>query len=152
MYYQTVIIARQDISPKRVEELSEQFTAIVSDTKGKVTKTEYCGLRPLTYTIKKNRKGHYIILNINASAQSTQELERNLSLNEDVLRFLTVSVDELSNELSSLFKQSRNFVENSSRSQAFKSGANDFDSFDEETSPEENPLLDDVEEDETITR
>lgn len=120
MLYETVVIARQDISPAHVEELSEQFGKIIKSHKGKVTKTEYCGLRPLAYPIKKNRKGHYVILNIDSPANAVKELERLMRINEDVLRFLTISVEELNNGPSALFKQSRNYVDNATRGQIFK--------------------------------
>lgn len=120
MFYEIVIIARQDISPAHVEGLSEQFSKIIKDMKGKVTKTEYCGLRPLAYPIKKNRKGHYLILNVNAPSESVKELERNLHINEDILRFLTIAVEKLNDGPSALFKQSRNFVDSGSRGQGFK--------------------------------
>jgi small subunit ribosomal protein S6 len=94
-FYENVFIARQDISPAQAETLADTFTGIVKEQGGDVTKREYWGLRSLTYRIKKNRKGHYILLNVDAPPAAVHEMERNMRLNEDVLRFLTVRVDEL---------------------------------------------------------
>ncbi|HEX6980964.1 MAG TPA: 30S ribosomal protein S6 [Alphaproteobacteria bacterium] len=94
-FYENVFIARQDISPAQVDALADAFTAIVTERGGRVTKREYWGLRNLAYRIKKNRKAHYVLLNIDAPAPAVHEMERNMRLNEDVLRFLTVRVDSL---------------------------------------------------------
>jgi small subunit ribosomal protein S6 len=94
-FYENVFIARQDISPAQAEALADTFTGIVKERGGDVTKREYWGLRSLTYRIKKNRKGHYILLNVDAPPAAIHEMERNMRLNEDVLRFLTVRVEEL---------------------------------------------------------
>jgi len=94
-FYENVFIARQDISPAQVDALADAFTAILKEGGGDVSKREYWGLRNLSYRIKKNRKGHYVLLNIDAPAPAVHEMERNMRLNEDVLRFLTVRVDAL---------------------------------------------------------
>ena len=94
-YYESVFIARPDISATQVEALTETFKSIVGETGGKVTKAEYWGLRNLTYRIKKNRKGHYSLLNLDATPAAVKELERNMGINEDVLRYVTIRVDEL---------------------------------------------------------
>jgi small subunit ribosomal protein S6 len=91
--YESVFIARQDIASTQVEALADQFTKIIEDLQGKVAKREYWGLRNLTFRIKKNRKGHYMLLNIDAPAAAVAEMERNMRINEDVLRYLTVKVD-----------------------------------------------------------
>ena len=93
--YECVLIARQDISAAQAEQLGEQFAQIIRDNGGQVTKTEYWGLKTLTYKIKKNRKGHYTLFNLDAPAAAVLEAERNMSINEDVLRYLTVRVDAL---------------------------------------------------------
>jgi small subunit ribosomal protein S6 len=98
--YETVLIARQDISSAQVDALADNFTTILSENGGQVSKREYWGLRNLTYRIKKNRKGHYSLLAIDAPAEAVKEMERQLSINEDVLRYLTVRVEELDLELS----------------------------------------------------
>lgn len=92
--YEHLLIARQDISAQQVDALATHLKTILEGEEGKVEKQEYWGLRGLAYRIKKNRKGHYVLLNINAPAKAVQELERQLKINEDVLRFITVKVDQ----------------------------------------------------------
>jgi small subunit ribosomal protein S6 len=99
-YYEHVVIARQDISPQQAEALNDQLKAIVEEHGGQVAKIEYWGLRNLSYRIKKNRKGHYSLMALDAPAPAVKEMERQLSLNEDVLRYMTVRVEELDLELS----------------------------------------------------
>ncbi|MBX6323307.1 MAG: 30S ribosomal protein S6, partial [Rhodospirillaceae bacterium] len=94
-FYENVFIARQDLSGAQAEALADHFAEILSQNGGTVTKREYWGLRTLAYRIKKNRKGHYVLLNLDAPAAAVQEMERNMRLHEDVLRHLTVRVDEL---------------------------------------------------------
>ena len=91
--YEHLLIARQDISAQQVDALATHLKTIVEGVGGKIEKQEYWGLRSLAYRIKKNRKGHYVLLNINAPGKAVQELERQLKINEDVLRYITVSVD-----------------------------------------------------------
>ena len=93
--YESVFIARQDISSAQTEALTEQFSQIIADQGGTVSKKEYWGLKSLAFRIKKNRKGHYVLLNIDAPAAAVIEMERNMRLNEDVLRYLTVKVEAL---------------------------------------------------------
>ena len=93
--YEHIYLARQDVSPQQVEELTNQFTEVLSQGGGKVTKNEYWGLKSLSYRIKKNRKAHYSLLNIDAPAPAVAEMERQMRINEDILRFMTVRVDEL---------------------------------------------------------
>lgn len=94
-YYESVFIARQDISSSNVEELANQFQQLVQEQGGQVTKTEHWGLKNLAFRIHKNRKGHYVLFNLDAPAAAVQELERTMRYNEDVIRYLTVRVDEL---------------------------------------------------------
>ena len=98
--YEHVLIARQDISAQQAEALNDQLKHLLEEQGGKVAKIEYWGLRNLAFRIKKNRKGHYSLLAIDASAPAVKEMERQLSINEDVLRFMTIKVDELDLELS----------------------------------------------------
>lgn len=93
--YETVFIARQDISGPQVDALADQFTAIVTEQGGEVKKRESWGLRNLAFRIKKNRKGHYVLFNLDAPAPAVTEMERNMRLNEDILRYLTIRVEEL---------------------------------------------------------
>jgi small subunit ribosomal protein S6 len=99
-YYEHVVIARQDISPQQAEALNDQLKHLIEDHGGHIAKIEYWGLRNLTYRVKKNRKGHYSLLAIDAPAPAVKEMERQLSINEDVIRYMTVRVDELDLELS----------------------------------------------------
>ena len=94
-FYENVFIARQDISASQVDTLVDGFAGAVEKQGGNVAKREYWGLRTLAYRIRKNRKGHYILLNLDASSEAVQEMERQMRINEDVLRYLTVKVDEL---------------------------------------------------------
>lgn len=94
-FYEHIFIARQDIQPQQVEAISKDLTKIVEDNGGKVTKTEQWGLRSLAYRVKKYKKGHYVLLNIDGSADAVSELERNERLHEDVVRFMTVKVEKL---------------------------------------------------------
>jgi len=94
-FYENIFIARQDVTAAQVEALTDAFAAIVTEQGGKVTKREYWGLRNLSYRIKKNRKGHYMLLNLDAPAAAVVEMERNMRINEDVLRLLTVRVEAL---------------------------------------------------------
>jgi small subunit ribosomal protein S6 len=93
--YEHIVLARQDVSAQQVEELTNQLAEVLTQGGGKVTKNEYWGLKSLSYRIKKNRKAHYSLLNIDAPAPAIAEMERQERINEDVLRFLTVRVDEL---------------------------------------------------------
>lgn len=96
--YEHVYIARQDISPAQVEALTEEMSGIIREHGGTIQKAEYWGLRNLQYKIAKNRKGHYSLLNIEAPADAVIEMERQMRIKEDVLRFLTVRVEELDPE------------------------------------------------------
>jgi small subunit ribosomal protein S6 len=93
--YESVFIARQDISSAQTEALTDQFAQIIADNGGAVSKKEYWGLKSLAFRIKKNRKGHYVLLNIDAPPAAVIEMERNMRINEDVIRYLTVKVDQL---------------------------------------------------------
>jgi small subunit ribosomal protein S6 len=93
--YENVFIARQEISSAQVDALADQFSTILGENGGALKKKEYWGLRSLAFRIKKNRKGHYVLLNIDAPPAAVHELERQMRINEDILRFLTIRVDEL---------------------------------------------------------
>ena len=94
-FYENVFIARQDVTAAQVEALTEQFAGIITAQGGNVTKREYWGLKSLSYRVRKNRKGHYTLLNIDGPAAAVIEMERNMRIHEDVLRHLTVRVDAL---------------------------------------------------------
>ncbi len=105
--YEIVFIARQDLAPAQVESLSEKFVGIIRDQGGQIVRNEYCGLRTLAYLIKKNRRGHYVVLNAAASPASITEVERVMKINEDILRFQTVAVEEHEKGPSAILKSSR---------------------------------------------
>ena len=105
--YENVFIARQDLSKLQVEALTNTFVELITNNGGTVDKVEQVGLRTLAYLIKKNRKGHYVLLNITAEPPVIKELERIMRLNEDLLRFLTVRVEEHEKGLSALSRASR---------------------------------------------
>ena len=92
--YEHVFLARQDLSQAQVDALAATATEIVEANQGKVTKTETWGLKNLAYKIKRNRKAHFVLLNIEAPAGTVAELERQTAINEDVIRWLTVRVEE----------------------------------------------------------
>ena len=92
--YEHVFLARQDLSQAQVDTLAAAATEIVESNNGKVTKTETWGLRSLAYKIQKNRKAHFVMLNIDAPAGVVAELERQTQINEDVIRYMTIRVDE----------------------------------------------------------
>lgn len=94
-YYESVFIARPDISSAQVDGLVELFEKAIADGGGSIQKKEYWGLRNLAYRIKKNRKGHYMLMNIDAPADAVAEMERQMRINEDVMRHMTLRVDEL---------------------------------------------------------
>ena len=91
--YECVIIGRQDVSSGHVEELVNEFCSIIEKDGGSIKKREYWGLRSLAYRIKKNRKGHYILLNFETNSKTLKEFERVMGLNEDILRFMTIVID-----------------------------------------------------------
>ncbi|WP_028465584.1 MULTISPECIES: 30S ribosomal protein S6 [Nisaea] len=93
--YESVFIARQDISSAQAEQLTTEFSEIITNMGGEIKNTEFWGLRSLSYKIKKNRKGHYVLLHMEAPAEAITEMERLMRLNEDVLRYITLRMEEL---------------------------------------------------------
>lgn len=91
--YEHVYLARQDLSGQQVEDLTTQLSGVITQLGGKITKTEYWGLKSLTYRINKNRKAHMTLLNVDAPAAALNEIERQERLSEDVLRYLTIRVE-----------------------------------------------------------
>ncbi|HUM07657.1 MAG TPA: 30S ribosomal protein S6 [Acidocella sp.] len=103
--YETVVIARSEITQAQADAVADAAVATIEADGGAVKKREYWGLRSLAYRIKKNRKGHYILLGLDAASPAMQEMERQLTLNEDVLRFMTVRVEEISEEPSAILSR-----------------------------------------------
>ena len=112
--YEHIFLARQDVSAQQVETLVEQFKGIIESNGGTVAKNEYWGVKSLAFRIKKNRKAHYTLLNLDAPPAAVAEMERMMSISEDVLRFMTVRVEELE-EVPSAMLQKRDREEKSDR-------------------------------------
>ena len=106
-FYECVVIARQDVATSQVESLVADYTKILEDNGGRLAGSEYWGLRTLAFRIKKNRKGHYVMLRLDAPAPAVHELERQMRLSDDVIRYLTVRVEALE-EGPSIVMQARN--------------------------------------------
>lgn len=103
--YEHIFLARQDVSAQQVEALVEQYKGLIEGAGGTVGKVENWGLRTLAYRIKKNRKAHYTLMNLTAPHAAVAEMERQMGLNEDVLRFMTFKVDELDEEPSAMMQK-----------------------------------------------
>jgi len=103
--YEHVYLARQDVSAQQVEDLTKQFTTVIEGLGGKVTKNEYWGVKSLNFRIRKNRKAHFTLLNVDAPPAALAEVERQQRINEDVLRYLTVRVDELEEGPSAMMRK-----------------------------------------------
>ena len=104
--YEHVFLARQDVTAQQVEEMTAQFKGIVEGLGGKITKSEYWGVKGLSFRMNKNRKAHFTLLNLDAPPAAVTEVERQERLNEDVLRFITVRVDELEEGPSAMMRKS----------------------------------------------
>jgi len=104
--YEHVFLARQDLSAQQVEDLTKKFSDVIGGLGGKVTKNEYWGLKSLTYRINKNRKAHMTLINVDAPSAAVTEIERQERLSEDVLRYLTIRVDELEEGPSAMMRKS----------------------------------------------
>lgn len=105
--YESVFIARQDISTQEVEKLTEKFSKVVTDLKGKVIKKEYWGLKNLAYLVKKNRKGHYVMFGLDATHDAMTELQRQFQLSDDVIRNMTVAVANIDKSPSIMMRSER---------------------------------------------
>lgn len=97
-YYENVFIARQDISSTQVEAIADAMAEIVTSEGGTIARREYWGLKSLAYRMKKNKKGHFVLFNMDASIDSVREMERQMGLHEDILRFMTLRMDDLPEE------------------------------------------------------
>lgn len=99
--YESVLIARQDLATSQVNDIVANLSDVIKNEGGEVVKVDNWGLKNLAYRIKKNRKGHYVLLNMVAPAKAIAEYERVMRLNEDIIRYMTIKVDEFNNEVSS---------------------------------------------------
>ena len=104
-YYESVLVFRQDLTESQVKEKAAKFTEIIKELGGDVKSTEFWGLKNLAYIIRKNRKAHYVMLNIELDGSKITELERRSRIDEDVIRFLNVRVDELATTPSIMMKK-----------------------------------------------
>ncbi|MBO0733005.1 MAG: 30S ribosomal protein S6 [Methylocapsa sp.] len=103
--YEHIYLARQDISAQQADSLAAQFKGVIESLGGKVEKTEYWGVRSLAYRIKKNRKAHFTLLNIDSPPAAVTEMERQMGINEDIIRFLTVRVEALEQGPSAMMRK-----------------------------------------------
>jgi len=103
--YEHIFLARQDVTPQQVEAMVDQYKGVIEQNGGNVEKTEMWGVKSLAYRIKKNRKAHFTMFNLNAPAQAVAEMERQMRINEDILRFMTIKVDELETEPSVMMQK-----------------------------------------------
>jgi small subunit ribosomal protein S6 len=103
--YEHIYLARQDISAQQVEALTAQFKAVIESFGGKVEKVEYWGVKSLAYRIKKNRKAHFSLLNIDSPPAALTEMERQMGINEDIIRFMTIRVEALEQGQSAMLRK-----------------------------------------------
>ena len=103
--YEHVFMARQDVTPQQVETMIDQYKGVIEQNGGTVDKTEMWGVKSLAYRIKKNRKAHFTMFNLNAPAPAVAEMERQMRINEDILRFMTIKVEELETEPSVMMQK-----------------------------------------------
>lgn len=122
-YYETVFISRQDLTEGQVKDLTEQLSKVITDQGGKIHKTEQWGLKTFAYKINKARKGHYTLLESEAPGAALIELERVMRINEDVVRSLTLRIDELSEGPSVMMKPSRDDDRDNKNSKSEKEAA-----------------------------
>ena len=106
-HYEHIFMVRQDASNAQVEELTEHYKSVITENGGSLGKVEYWGVKSLAYRIRKNRKAHYTLMNITAPPAALAEMERQMSISEEVVRFLTLRVDELDEEPSVMVRPAR---------------------------------------------
>jgi len=123
--YEHVYLARQDLSAQQIEDLTNTLSGVIGQMGGKVTKNEYWGLKSLSYRMNKNRKAHITLLNVDAPAAALAEIERQERLSEDVLRYLTIRVDELEEGPSAMMRKVDRDGERGDRGDRFDRGDRD---------------------------
>ena len=116
--YESVFIARQDITSAKVESMADEFAEIITSGGGLIKQREYWGLRSLAYRIKKNRKGHYVMFNLETGPEALREFDRIMGLNEDVLRFLNLNIEEVDEEPSIMMQAKTERASRAQRDQA----------------------------------
>lgn len=132
-YYESVFVLRQDLTPAQVNDSVKKYEGIIQEGKGKITKTENWGLRNLAYIIKKNKKGHYILFQMDCPVEAMKELDRKLGLDEDVIRHMILRIAELTKEPSAIMNQKE---DNRQTEEALKA-SNDSIDIDEDTEIQE---------------
>ena len=125
--YEHVFMARQDVTPQQVEAMVDQYRGVIEGNGGKVEKTEMWGVKSLAYRIKKNRKAHFTMFNLDAPPAAVAEMERQMRINEDILRFITIRVDALETE-PSVMMQKRDRDERKDRERRERDGGGGFES------------------------
>jgi len=121
--YEHVLLARQDVTSQQVEAMVDQYKGVIEQNGGSVDKTEMWGVKSLAYRIKKNRKAHFTMFNLDAPAAAVAEMERQMRISEDILRFMTIRVDELETE-PSVMMQKRDRDERKDRERRERDGGN----------------------------
>ena len=135
--YESVFIARQDITTAQVETMADEFSEIITSAGGSIKKREYWGLRALAYRIKKNRKGHYVMLNMETGPEALREYERLMGLNEDVLRFLNIRIEEVEDSPSIMMQAKTDRPQRSGRDDGDSGERNSNSEFNSNTSTNE---------------
>ena len=110
-FYESVVITRPELTESQVENLTNELITIITTEKGKVKSTENWGLRNLAYKINKNKKGHYFLINIDCNPSTISEYERQMRINEDIIRFLTIKIDHISDKPSILSIDNQDSIE-----------------------------------------
>lgn len=118
-FYECVFIARQDISANDADKIADNLSKIITDNGGKITKRENWGLRLLAYRINKNRKGHYVLLEMDTPFEAVKEMERQMGINEDILRFMTIKLEALSEGPSPMMAKNKDSSEDDSEGFGF---------------------------------
>ena len=104
-YYESVLITRQELGDKEIKKIIDNLTNVLKKNKAIVVSTEFWGLRPLAYKIEKNKKGHYVMLQIEGDGESIKELERNMRIDENIIRYLSLKIDNVSEKPSIMMKK-----------------------------------------------
>ena len=125
--YEHIFMARQDVTPQQVEAMVDQYKGVIEQNGGSVDKTEMWGVKSIAYSINKNRKAHFTMFNLNAPAPAVAEMERQMRINEDILRFMTIKVEELETE-PSVMMQKRDRDERKDRERRERDGGGTFES------------------------
>lgn len=122
-FYECVFIVRQDVPAAEVDKMTDVFSEVITTAGGKITKRENWGLRNLAYRIQKNRKGHYVLLEMDAPYSAIKELERQMGISEDILRFMTIKLDKLSEGPSAILAKNKDTYEDAAETYTFDEAA-----------------------------